>query len=346
MPRLIEIFSPRDDALYPLTVSSLPFTAGDTVRKGEIIVVITGPEQERKIRAPMDGWITAVNFEAGTRLNLRSPLLRMEVADEATRDPQETTSAAPRNEPGPAGETLHGATPPPTATARPDTEPGATSGKPVAVQPRQSKWIRWGGIAATLAVLWLVTPATRFSLLSGGMIPLDIAVSHDLGKIWSNVTGPIRFGSGTNGQKETRRKEKPDLRRSSGALSLTCQGTGEAYWQGSLLTGGKPIETRDDDVRGTLKLDYDARKACIDVASYGKREGKTTAREIIAYCVPFEISGDTLYLSDDEYIGGTSTAPTTLGLADLRMLYDTQKEGLDGELERAETFDLTCRAAD
>lgn len=49
----------------PATVVQVKVTAGDTVKRGDILIVLEAMKMELPVRAPADGRVTAVNCEAG-----------------------------------------------------------------------------------------------------------------------------------------------------------------------------------------------------------------------------------------------------------------------------------------
>lgn len=167
MSRLIDIYSPKGAESYPMTLDQLSVGTGDNVTKGQVLAVLTGPDKTHRIGAPFDGTVTALNVEAGVRLGMRSPLLRMSVAEGEA--PASSTNAAARDETATTTRQDQGSAKPSSAPESPAAAPQAAQ-PPASGSPEKRSLLQRAGLygvaAAALWGLWQVTPNTRFVIMN------------------------------------------------------------------------------------------------------------------------------------------------------------------------------------
>ena len=64
-------------ATMPATVTAVTVTAGQTVARGDTLVVLEAMKMEIPLRAPRDGRVTAVRCEEGDRVDAGEPLVEL-----------------------------------------------------------------------------------------------------------------------------------------------------------------------------------------------------------------------------------------------------------------------------
>jgi glutaconyl-CoA/methylmalonyl-CoA decarboxylase subunit gamma len=62
-------------APMPGTVLSLKVTAGQAVRRGDVLLILEAMKMENEITAPSDGTVAAVRVQAGSTVNTGDPMV-------------------------------------------------------------------------------------------------------------------------------------------------------------------------------------------------------------------------------------------------------------------------------
>lgn len=66
------------DAPMPGTILDIKVAQGDTVKKGQVLVILEAMKMENEIMAPRDGKVTAINTSKGSSVNVGDPLVSLE----------------------------------------------------------------------------------------------------------------------------------------------------------------------------------------------------------------------------------------------------------------------------
>lgn len=66
------------EAPMPGTILDIKVNQGDTVKKGQVLLILEAMKMENEIMAPRDGKITAVNTSKGSSVNVGDPLVSLE----------------------------------------------------------------------------------------------------------------------------------------------------------------------------------------------------------------------------------------------------------------------------
>lgn len=268
MARQILIFSPADAGLYPLRVAAFPQGPGSPVARGEILVRLEGPKGPLHLAAPLAGTVSGLRVLHGTTLETRTPLVALEVADDALPARDRDSDARP---PKAARKADDG--PPTGAPGSGDGPPsgGRMTGKGTPAASSAQAWPsarlakRVATAAVILALLWWATPHTRLAISHGLLDPA--LLSGTLGR--DAATLPARAAAGLaaladmplailagDGPQGFRMAD-------SGKASLCCTGKDVYFFAGSLFTGGHEIRSETDNGLATIEFDFSKRKACV-----------------------------------------------------------------------------------
>lgn len=66
------------EAPMPGTILDIKVNQGDTVKKGQVLVILEAMKMENEIMAPRDGKVTAINTTKGASVNLGDALVSLE----------------------------------------------------------------------------------------------------------------------------------------------------------------------------------------------------------------------------------------------------------------------------
>ncbi|WIV13071.1 biotin/lipoyl-containing protein [Proteiniborus sp. MB09-C3] len=66
------------EAPMPGTILDIKVNQGDTVKKGQVLLILEAMKMENEIMAPRDGKVTAVNTSKGSSVNVGDPLVSLE----------------------------------------------------------------------------------------------------------------------------------------------------------------------------------------------------------------------------------------------------------------------------
>lgn len=65
------------EAPMPGTILDIKVNQGDTVKKGQVLLILEAMKMENEIMAPRDGKVTAVNTSKGSSVNVGDPLISL-----------------------------------------------------------------------------------------------------------------------------------------------------------------------------------------------------------------------------------------------------------------------------
>ncbi|MFA5524324.1 MAG: biotin/lipoyl-containing protein [Tissierellales bacterium] len=65
------------EAPMPGTILDIKVNQGDTVKKGQVLLILEAMKMENEIMAPRDGKVTAVNTSKGSSVNVGDPLVSL-----------------------------------------------------------------------------------------------------------------------------------------------------------------------------------------------------------------------------------------------------------------------------
>lgn len=345
MARLIDIYSPKGADSYPMTLDQLLVGSGDTITKGQVLAVLTGPDRTHKIGAPFNGTVTALNIEQGVRLGLRSPLLRMEVTE--NEEPAAAHQAAPEQaQAKPEPQRPAPQRPAPQNSAPQETAPKSASQAAKSGKSPVRRFAPYGVAAVVLFGLWQLTPNTRFTIMypeAGFSLPFGIAQDFRRIRIqFQNMSIQV------SNWFETSPASKPPL-------ELTCEAFAEQhekvnFWGAVVLDK----ETADYETVFDVSVDFSGQKACLAGAFPDDWIGGSFFSPKNDGCYSFTQSGDvitidrkqTVSVSEGRELGTVRIdyriGDATLDTAKLTLSYKDQGFIKD-ELERAQTLDMQCR---
>lgn len=66
------------EAPMPGTILDIKVNQGDTVKKGQVLLILEAMKMENEIMAPRDGKVTAINTSKGSSVNVGDPLVSLE----------------------------------------------------------------------------------------------------------------------------------------------------------------------------------------------------------------------------------------------------------------------------
>jgi hypothetical protein len=110
--KIKQLFSPRDDALFPITVETVHVAVGASVTAGDALLTFrTATEKTLVMRTPLDGVVETIGAGTGDMLARPRVLVTVAQHDEAPAAPEQaaaTPAANPGEASAPAGETSLG----------------------------------------------------------------------------------------------------------------------------------------------------------------------------------------------------------------------------------------------
>jgi len=66
------------EAPMPGTILDIKVNPGDTVKKGQVLLILEAMKMENEIMAPRDGKVAAINTSKGSSVNVGDPLISLE----------------------------------------------------------------------------------------------------------------------------------------------------------------------------------------------------------------------------------------------------------------------------
>lgn len=66
------------EAPMPGTILDIKVNQGDTVKKGQVLLILEAMKMENEIMSPRDGKVTAINTSKGSSVNVGDPLVSLE----------------------------------------------------------------------------------------------------------------------------------------------------------------------------------------------------------------------------------------------------------------------------
>ncbi|WIV13548.1 biotin/lipoyl-containing protein [Proteiniborus sp. MB09-C3] len=66
------------EAPMPGTILDIKVKQGDTVKKGQVLLILEAMKMENEIMSPRDGKVTAINTTKGSSVNVGDPLVSLE----------------------------------------------------------------------------------------------------------------------------------------------------------------------------------------------------------------------------------------------------------------------------